>query len=1083
MAKWQRRVYRGLVAALLGGVVATAWLVHQTTSSVAVRQQVISQLRQRFVGAEVALGSAQLRLVGGITFTNLTLYRRDDPSQTPFLHVPAGVIHHDKEQLGQGRLVIRKIKFDRPRLTATRSADGRWNLSGILGPVRPEVPIPVFEVVQGAVVIDCADSPTGRSPLHLEIHDVNGALLNHPLALLNFDLRGAVKSFGPLTLQGSWHRVEEHLNAAVNLAPISLGPVVLRELTRLAPALGEPVEQLGGNARLHFDLDYRADATPAWRHTVRADVLNGRLVHRSLPMPIENLNMTARCRDGDVAIESLTATAGPARITASAQLESGLPAGNPRRLAPLNAAAGSEWANSPYLAPFRMLDLSVSQLPITNELFDRLPVALAQYRQKFAPSGVLDAKARFERSADSWNATLALQPRDMAFRFETFPYPLRAACGQLVWRLDAREPSRLDINLTAEGSLRRPVTIQGRVNGSGNACTYSYAMSGDGLPIDDALILALPGRFQNMTRTFHPAGRCDITAAIRRAAGEAQPRQDYRVRLKDATVCYDVFPAPLERVTGILDIHLTPTGDPTGNRFEFTDFRGERNGGRVTLSGSARPLTTGHRIDLVIRGEQFPLDGTLGAAFGRMRLRPLWDMLSPSGRMDFESALTYVETPMNPPEFTLRVSPRGAAVRPSFFPLTLTDLTGSFAISRTRVELQNIRARNGAAILRIAGGGVQLRDGGYWADLNGISAEPLPIDVDLVRAMPQALQAVCRAIEPRGALGVRIDHLVIDQPPHLPGPAGPPVVYWKGQLAFHDASLRTGVEWDGVSGVVACTGRYRGHGIEAIESHVAIDRASVFRQPLTGLHARAYVDAKSPYELRVENIQARLFDGAVGGEACVAFGSGLQYRLDLKGVGLQLEQFARHNRLDTSQLSGAARVETYLSGSGAGAEELEGAATVHVPSGRLYNLPVFLDMLKVLGLHSPDGAAFEEAHAEVAIHGRRAEIKRLDLLGNSISLGGRGEVNLDGTDLQLDFYAVWGHIVQLLPAGLREIPPWLSKNLLQITARGKLGGKIDYAMQPVPSIVEPMKNLLDRMQKRDPTVQQPAPFTPRLKGN
>lgn len=1083
MAKWQRRVYRGLVAALLGGVVATAWVVHQTTSSVAVRQQVISQLRQRFVGAEVALGSAQLRLVGGITFTNLTLYRRDDPSQTPFLHVPAGVIHHDKEQLGQGRLVIRKIKFERPRLTATRSADGRWNLSGILGPVRPDVPIPVFEVVQGAVIIDCADSPTGGASVHLEVHDVNGALLNHPLALLNFDLRGSAKSFGPLALQGSWHRVEEHLSAAVNLAPVSLGSVVLRELTRLAPALGEPIEQIGGDARLHFDLDYRAGATPAWRHTVRAEVLNGRLVHRSLPMPIENLSLTARCRDGEIAIESLTANAGTARITASAQLDSGLPTGTPRRLASLNAPAGSEWANSPYLAPFRSLDISISQLQITHELFDQLPASLSAHRQRFAPTGPLDVKAQFQRTADSWNATLALQPRDMAFRFEAFPYPLRSARGQLVWRLGAGEPSRLDINLTAEASQQRPVTIQGHVIGSGNECSYSYAMSGDGLPIDDALILALPSRFQNTTRTFHPTGRCDITAAIRRAAGEAQPRQDYRVRLKDASVCYDVFPAPLERVTGVLDIHLAPTGDPAGNRFEFTDFRGERDSGRVTVSGSARPLDSGHRIDLVIRGEQLPLDGTLGAAFGRMRLRPLWDMLSPSGRMDFDASLTHVERPMTPPEFTLRVSPRGAAVRPSFFPLMLTDLAGSFAISRTRVEMQNVRARHGAALLQVAGGGVQLRDGGYWADLNGITAEPLPIDADLVQALPQALQSICRAIEPRGTLGVRLDHLVIDQPPHLPGPAGPPVFYWKGQLGFNDAAWRTGVEWDGVTGVVACTGKYRGHGIEAIESHVAIDRASVFRQPISGLHARAYIEAKSPHELRVENIQAQLFGGAVGGEACVAFGAGLQYRLDLKGVGLQLEQFARHNRLDSSQLSGAARVETYLSGSGAGAEELEGAATLHVPSGRLYNLPVFLDMLKVVGLHSPDGAAFEEAHAEVAIHGRRAEVKRLDLLGNSISLGGHGEMNLDGSDLQLDFYAVWGHIVQLLPAGLREIPPWLSRNLLQITARGKLGGKIDYAMQPVPSIVEPMKNLLERMQKRDRTVQQPATFTPRLKGN
>src|SRR5262245_36005734 len=252
MAKWRRRIYRGLVAALLSGVAATGWLVYQTTSSAAVRQQVISHLRQRFSGAEVALGSAKFRLLGGITFSNLTLYRRDDPSQTPFLHVPAGVIHHDKEQLGQGRLVIRKIKFERPRLTVVRGANGQWNLSGILGPVRPEVPIPVFEVVQGTVVVDVAESlkPGTFPPYHAELHNVNGALLNHPLAVLNFDLRGDAKSVGPLSLRGSWQRVQEKLTAAIDLTPVPLGPAVLRELARLSPGLAEPIDQLGGVGQL-----------------------------------------------------------------------------------------------------------------------------------------------------------------------------------------------------------------------------------------------------------------------------------------------------------------------------------------------------------------------------------------------------------------------------------------------------------------------------------------------------------------------------------------------------------------------------------------------------------------------------------------------------------------------------------------------------------------------------------------------------------------------------------------------------------------------------------------------------------------
>jgi len=326
---------------------------------------------------------------------------------------------------------------------------------------------------------------------------------------------------------------------------------------------------------------------------------------------------------------------------------------------------------------------------------------------------------------------------------------------------------------------------------------------------------------------------------------------------------------------------------------------------------------------------------------------------------------------------------------------------------------------------------------------------------------------------------------MIDEPAHLPGSGSPPLVYWDGRASFTDVALHTGVEWTDVAGVVACKGRYRGHALEGVESHLAIDRARIFRQPLTNLHARVLVDESSPNVLQIDNVKANLYGGEVGGEARITFGAGLQYWLSLIGVSLRLEDFAQQNQFGNARLNGLARAELYLTGVGTSADELEGAATVHVPSGKLYNLPIFLDLLKVIGLHSPDGTAFEEGHVEVAIHGRKLQVQRLDLLGNAVSLGGRGEMNLDGSNLNLDFYAVWGHIVQMLPPGLRDIPPWLSKNLFKITARGQLGASINYALEPVPGVVDPVRQLMERMQKRrsGATVNEPQPYTPRLKGN
>ena len=144
MSRWRWRLMRWAVLATVGGLAGAAALAYQLSDSTAVREQVTAQCRKFFVGGEVALGGARFRLLGGVTIQNFTLYRTDDPARTPLLHVPSGVIYHDKEQLAHGRLAVRKLLLQKPRLTISRSADGRWNLAGILGPVHPETANPGY---------------------------------------------------------------------------------------------------------------------------------------------------------------------------------------------------------------------------------------------------------------------------------------------------------------------------------------------------------------------------------------------------------------------------------------------------------------------------------------------------------------------------------------------------------------------------------------------------------------------------------------------------------------------------------------------------------------------------------------------------------------------------------------------------------------------------------------------------------------------------------------------------------------------------------------------------------------------------
>src|SRR5262249_54838822 len=157
-----------------------------------------------------------------------------------------------------------------------------------------------------------------------------------------------------------------------------------------------------------------------------------------------------------------------------------------------------------------------------------------------------------------------------------------------------------------------------------------------------------------------------------------------------------------------------------------------------------------------------------------------------------------------------------------------------------------------------------------------------------------------------------------------------------------------------------------------------------------------------------------------------------KYEINLTASQLDLKEFGKHNLGAKSSLAGQLMGRLYLTGDGSGFDSLDGNGSLEVPNGKILDLPLLIDLLKFLGLRWPDRTLFEEMHALFSIRGRRLAVRRLDLVGNVVSLSGKGEVNLDGTDVQLDFYPTWARVDQLLPPAVRPIPMAVAKNLITI---------------------------------------------------
>jgi hypothetical protein len=170
----------------------------------------------------------------------------------------------------------------------------------------------------------------------------------------------------------------------------------------------------------------------------------------------------------------------------------------------------------------------------------------------------------------------------------------------------------------------------------------------------------------------------------------------------------------------------------------------------------------------------------------------------------------------------------------------------------------------------------------------------------------------------------------------------------------------------------------------------------------------------------------------------------------------QLEQFGRQNLGPDPQLEGAASAALHLWGEGTDLSGLKGDGRLDVPHGKMYRLPLLLDLLKAFGLRVPDRTAFEEAHVRFKIEGPQVRIDKLDLIGNAISLRGQGTLNLDGSNVNLDFNADWSRFPQMLPEGISAIPRAISDQVLKIKMRGKIG-KPRFEKELMPAVVEPIK--------------------------
>ena len=163
----------------------------------------------------------------------------------------------------------------------------------------------------------------------------------------------------------------------------------------------------------------------------------------------------------------------------------------------------------------------------------------------------------------------------------------------------------------------------------------------------------------------------------------------------------------------------------------------------------------------------------------------------------------------------------------------------------------------------------------------------------------------------------------------------------------------------------------------------------------------------------------------------------VKYRVWLTATGVRLDELARHTKLGSdSELRGLAQGSILVENVAdrkTGKWIASGQGQIDVPQGRMYKIPVLLDLVKVLKGQTPDRNAFEEAHATFELKGDLVKVTQLDLLGSAISLGGSGEMDTDGQYVKFEFYTIWSQTLKRwLTTPLGDVTGLLSGGLFKI---------------------------------------------------
>jgi len=1053
-----------------------------------IRSRVALILAKKLPNHMVRIDSAHLESGRGLVLDGLRIAIATPNGPRVVVRIPRMVVRGPMDLIGlaRGDIPIEGVFVDAIELSAWPMEDGRWSIQTLTSKDPLPASIPPVEIRRGIIRMGQTDGDTSKEiifhdlnatirsiadRLHLpEVQaDTGSQILSSNSVLVDSDngviLQASVSSSYFDSLKGSLalSRDKEQWSLMGSLNQLNFSSSLVDRLPQEWRPFLEQVDGFTGRGTASFAVrKAREELIPQFE--VHATVASGRLQHRKLPYPLDELSGSLYCRNDLLQLRKVSARSGQADF----KLESDV----------LGLKPGSKI----------VVKLGVTALPLDDRLYKSLPPVFQDQWRKFQVAGEIDAKVAMTYDGLQWKPTIDIQAREGSVNADVFPYPVTDIHGDFSYHdgiLLAQEVKGKANGEPIRGSLR--------LEKASPKWSIDFSVQSDSpVPIDAALINALTPRGQSETpvqrfvRSLSPSGTVHIEKArfIRTIENPDMISRNVELSFYGGGIRYSEFRYP------IFDIQGKVTVDDSS--IVLDRLKGRNDSARVQCEGLCN--YSNGRVDQIRMDfdvTNVPLEEELHAALPSS-VRSLWNHLRPSGVIDRVLVTLERHAANSPLDLSVLVQEDGKVdpvagrcltLQPQSLPYLLNDVSCNLSYRPGLVEIRRFAASHDSSQVR-AEGTCRVHSDGTWGGLlTWLPTTRLIVDQNLLVSLPEYLRVPLASTEFRGPLGITGQTIIAsDERTGVPS-----VKAWDFQIEIEDGQLAGRSLASGIRGSLQIQGENRLDGPVA-KGFLDIDSVAIRNVPFTKLTGpfavydsklwlgrlaspvsiapiSQYVSAFSkrgdvvtasseelpslstnhieprPYEPRTvdtpnlasaantnlstidatpgfwrtatppslnivsEDLHAKALSGTIHIHGVHPLLEG-QTEVQVVLQDADLEGLLADLGESSQQARGRVWVECKLIGSLLHSNTLGGSGNLWLRDANFIELPVMLRLFRVLSVKPPDDGAFESADVEFRIDGDRIPIDRISLDGDVMSLRGKdGWVNLrKEIQLNLDMY-------------------------------------------------------------------------------